>query len=191
MIAKRQQGFTLIELSVVVMIVATIAAMSVLAINQAFGRRYSSEADKLLIWLQQLAEYSALQGAAYGVVTETVETTNLTQLRAVIYYRKRWVAVTAPMPFELSTDARIDWLVQLDEDDPLLPQQEEQSRDLVGLGAVDSEQEELLLPAMAFLSDGYMEPQGEMRLSFDSDEIAFNYSWGESGASILMERLQP
>ena len=62
MIAKRQQGFTLIELSVVVMIVATISAMSVLAINQAFGRRYSSEADQLLIWLQQLAEYSALQG---------------------------------------------------------------------------------------------------------------------------------
>lgn len=191
MIAKRQQGFTLIELSVVVMIVATISAMSVLAINQAFGRRYSSEADKLLIWLQQLAEYSALQGAAYGVVTETVEQTNLTQLRAVIYYRKRWVAVTAPMPFELSTDARVDWLVQLDEDDPLLPQQEEQNRDLVGLGAVNSEQEELLLPAMAFLPDGYIEPQGEMRLSFDSDDIEFNYSWGESGASILMERLQP
>lgn len=191
MIAKRQQGFTLIELSVVVMIVATISAMSVLAINQAFGRRYSSEADQLLIWLQQLAEYSALQGAAYGVVTETVEQTNLTQLRAVIYYRKRWVAVTAPMPFELSTDARVDWLVQLDEDDPLLPQQEEQNRDLVGLGAVNSEQEELLLPAMAFLPDGYIEPQGEMRLSFDSDDIEFNYSWGESGASILMERLQP
>ena len=68
---KPQRGFTLIELSVVVMIVATMAAMSVLAINQAFARRYSSEADKLLVWLQQLAEYSALQGAAYGVITET------------------------------------------------------------------------------------------------------------------------
>ena len=52
---KPQRGFTLIEMSVVVMIVATMAAMSVLAINQAFARRYSSEADKLLVWLQQLA----------------------------------------------------------------------------------------------------------------------------------------
>ncbi|MDA8920455.1 type II secretion system GspH family protein [Porticoccaceae bacterium] len=68
---KRQRGFTLIELSVVIMIVATMAAMSVLAINQAFDRRYSSEADRLLVWLEQLAEYSALQGAAYGVITET------------------------------------------------------------------------------------------------------------------------
>jgi len=188
---KRQQGFTLIELSVVVMIVATMAAMSVLAINQAFGRRYSSEADKLHIWLQQLAEYSALRGAAYGVVTETPELTDLTQLRAVIYYRKRWVAVTVPQPFELSDDAQIDWMVQLDEVDPLLPQEEQQGRDLVGLGTVDAEPEELLLPEMAFLPDGYIEPEGKMRLSFSSDDVEFNYYWGEAGAGVVLERLQP
>ena len=67
---KRQQGFTLIELSVVVMIVATMAAMSVLAINQAFGRRYSSEADKLHIWLQQLA---VLQMCTRGCKTSVSE----------------------------------------------------------------------------------------------------------------------
>jgi len=188
---KRQQGFTLIELSVVVMIVATMAAMSVLAINQAFGRRYSSEADKLHIWLQQLAEYSALRGAAYGVVTETPELTDLTQLRAVIYYRKRWVAVTVPQPFELSDDAQIDWMVQLDEVDPLLPQEEQQGRDLVGLGTVDAEPEELLLPEMAFLPDGYIEPEGKMRLSFSSNDVEFNYYWGEAGAGVMLERLQP
>ncbi len=188
---KRQQGFTLIELSVVVMIVATMAAMSVLAINQAFGRRYSSEADKLHIWLQQLAEYSALRGAAYGVVTETPELTDLTQLRAVIYYRKRWVAVTVPQPFELSDDAQIDWMVQLDEVDPLLPQEEQQGRDLVGLGTVDAEPEELLLPEMAFLPDGYIEPEGKMRLSFSSNDVEFNYYWGEAGAGVVLERLQP
>ena len=188
---KRQQGFTLIELSVVVMIVATMAAMSVLAINQAFGRRYSSEADKLHIWLQQLAEYSALRGAAYGVITETPELTDLTQLRAVIYYRKRWVAVTVPQPFELSDDAQIDWMVQLDEVDPLLPQEEQQGRDLVGLGTVDAEPEELLLPEMAFLPDGYIEPEGKMRLSFSSNDVEFNYYWGEAGTGVVLERLQP
>ena len=188
---KRQQGFTLIELSVVVMIVATMAAMSILAINQAFGRRYSSEADKLHIWLQQLAEYSALRGAAYGVVTETPELTDLTQLRAVIYYRKRWVAVTVPQPFELSDDAQIDWMVQLDEVDPLLPQEEQQGRDLVGLGTVDAEPEELLLPEMAFLPDGYIEPEGKMRLSFSSNDVEFNYYWGEAGTGVVLERLQP
>jgi prepilin-type N-terminal cleavage/methylation domain-containing protein len=39
---NRQRGFTLIEVAVVVMIVATISAMSLLAINQAFDRRYSN-----------------------------------------------------------------------------------------------------------------------------------------------------
>ena len=92
---KRQRGFTLIEVAVVVMIVATISAMSLLAINQAFDRRYSNEADRLLIWLQQLSERSALEGAAYGVVTEELESAAI-QLRAVVYYRMRWVAVTSP-----------------------------------------------------------------------------------------------
>jgi prepilin-type N-terminal cleavage/methylation domain-containing protein len=189
--AKRQQGFTLIELSVVVMIVATMAAMSVLAINQAFDRRYSSEADKLLTWLQQLAEYSALQGAAYGVIAQTSELSELTQLRAVIYYRKRWVAVVAPQPFDLSDDARIDWLVQQDDDNPLLPQEEQQGRDLTGLGAMEAEQEQLLLPEIAFLPDGYIEPQGDMRLSFGSSEVEYSFQWGEAGAQIQMRRVQP
>ena len=188
---KRQQGFTLIELAVVVMIVAAISAMSVLAINQAIGRRYSSEADRLLNWLQQLAENSALQGAAYGVVEEAQELTDLTQLRAVIYYRKRWVALTAPSPFQLSDDAQLDWLVQADESDPLLPQSEKDSRDLVGLGAVRGSDEKLLLPEIAFLPDGYIEPQGEMRLSFSSTDTEFNYEWGEAGYNLLMERVQP
>ena len=146
---------------------------------------------KLHIWLQQLAEYSALRGAAYGVVTETPELTDLTQLRAVIYYRKRWVAVTVPQPFELSDDAQIDWMVQLDEVDPLLPQEEQQGRDLVGLGTVDAEPEELLLPEMAFLPDGYIEPEGKMRLSFSSNDVEFNYYWGEAGTGVVLERLQP
>ena len=36
---RRQAGFTLIEISVVVIILATISAMSLFAINQAFDRR--------------------------------------------------------------------------------------------------------------------------------------------------------
>ena len=188
---ERQQGFTLIELVVVVMIVATISGMAVLSINQAFNRRYSSEAEKLHIWMQQLAENSALQGAAYGGVTEADEVSKLSKLRAVIYYRNRWVAVTAPAPFELSDEAELDWLVQTPpEDEALLPQQQEDS-DLVGLGSGNSSADELLLPEIAFLPDGYIEPQGEMRLSFKSTDMQFSYHWGEAGSTVLMERLQP
>jgi len=82
-------------------------------------------------------------------------------------------------------------MVQLDEVDPLLPQEEQQGRDLVGLGTVDAEPEELLLPEMAFLPDGYIEPEGKMRLSFSSNDVEFNYYWGEAGAGVVLERLQP
>ena len=117
------------------MIVATISAMSLLAINQAFDRRYSNEAEKLHIWLQQLGERSSLEGAAYGVMTEWLTTEGLVteepesfraiQLRAVVYYRMRWVAVTSPEPFILSDGSSIDWLVDsVNESEQLLPQEE-------------------------------------------------------------------
>ena len=170
---RQQQGFTLIEMLVVVMIVATISAMSVLAISQAFGRRYVAEADRLLIWLQQLSENAALQGSAYGVISDEMESGS--QLRAVIYYRNRWVAVTAPAPFPLSDDAVLNWLVAFDEDEQLLPQQQEDSS-LANSGELD--EDKLLLPEIAFLPDGYIEPQGTIELSFTNSEETFVYRWG-------------
>ena len=187
--ARRQNGFTLIEIVVVVMIVATISAMSVLAINQAFGRRYASEADNLLIWLQQLAENSSLQGAAYGVVTEPgdVKTQTPTQLRAVIYYRQRWVAVTAPAPFVLSEDASIDWLINSYGEDELLPQQNIANPRSTGDEQEKIDEEEFLLPEVAFLPDGYLEPQGQIQLSFDASDSTFIFRWEDQGSGITME----
>ncbi|MBT7375273.1 MAG: prepilin-type N-terminal cleavage/methylation domain-containing protein [Porticoccaceae bacterium] len=187
--ARRQNGFTLIEIVVVVMIVATISAMSVLAINQAFGRRYASEADNLLIWLQQLAENSSLQGAAYGVVTEPgdVKIQTPTQLRAVIYYRQRWVAVTAPAPFVLSEDASIDWLINSYGEDELLPQQNIANPGSTGGEQEKIDEEEFLLPEVAFLPDGYLEPQGQIQLSFDASDSTFIFRWEDQGSGITME----
>ena len=65
---SRQGGFTLIEISVVVIILATISAMSLFAINQAFDRRYKSQADNLLVWLNQLSDQAALEAVPYGVM---------------------------------------------------------------------------------------------------------------------------
>lgn len=174
MIARQyQRGFTLIEMLVAVMIVAALSAMSIMAINQAFDRRYVAEADRLLIWLQQLGENSALQGAAYGVVSEVGDAG--AQLRAVIYYRNRWVAVTMPAPFPLSDDATLNWLVDSVGDKQLLPQQADIGS--IDIAAEDENEDDLLIPEIAFLPDGYIEPAGEIVLSFAAMEKKFIYRW--------------
>ena len=174
MIARQyQRGFTLIEMLVAVMIVAALSAMSILAINQAFDRRYVAEADRLLIWLQQLGENSALQGAAYGVISEAEDTG--TQLRAVIYYRNRWVAVTMPAPFPLSDDATLNWLVDSVDDEQLLPQQTDIGP--MDISTESDSEDDLLVPEIAFLPDGYIEPSGELVLSFAAMEKKFIYRW--------------
>lgn len=174
MIARQyQRGFTLIEMLVAVMIVAALSAMSILAINQAFDRRYVAEADRLLIWLQQLGENSALQGAAYGVVGEAGDAG--TQLRAVIYYRNRWVAVTMPAPFPLSDDATLNWLVDSIDDEQLLPQQTDIGP--MDIATESDSEDDLLVPEIAFLPDGYIEPSGELVLSFAAMEKKFIYRW--------------
>ena len=178
---NRQSGFTLIEVAVVVTIVATISAMSLLAINQAFDRRYANEADRLLIWLQQLGERSALEGAAYGVIKERSESAT-GQLRAVVYYRARWVAVTSPQPFILSDDATIDWFIDsANESEELLRQQEP-------LFDAQGAEIERLLPEIAFLPDGYIEPKAELQLGFESITERYNYHWDEAFSGIVMER---
>ena len=189
MIARQyQRGFTLIEMLVAVMIVAALSAMSILAINQAFDRRYVAEADRLLIWLQQLGENSALQGAAYGVISEAGDTG--TQLRAVIYYRNRWVAVTVPAPFPLSDDATLNWLVDSVGDEQLLPQQADIGP--MDIAAEDDESEDdLLIPEIAFLPDGYIEPSGELVLSFAAMEKKFIYRWTDESQMSAPLSLEP
>ena len=181
---RREQGFTLIEIMVVLMVIAIMSAMSLLALNQASDRRYETEADKLLIWLQQISERASLEGAAYGIVPESEGDDSLvtiTRLRVVVYYRMRWVAVSAPEPFLLEDDATLQWLVDDTEADELLPQ-EDQATNKYG------DDVERLLPEMAFLPDGYIEPKAEIVLSFDSFKSSYVYLWDDEASTMVMER---
>jgi hypothetical protein len=69
----------------------------------------------------------------------------------------------------------LNWLVAFDEDEQLLPQQQEDSS-LANSGELD--EDKLLLPEIAFLPDGYIEPQGTIELSFTNSEETFVYRWG-------------
>jgi prepilin-type N-terminal cleavage/methylation domain-containing protein len=175
---RRQTGFTLIEISVVVVILATVSAMSLFAINQAFDRRYQSQAENLLVWLNQLSEQAALEGVAYGILDNASEKKPAAALQPVAYFRQHWFVTSYPEPFPLENEARAEWTVyrnsSLDEiDDPLL------------------EEENALMPLVAMLPDGYMEPAGELRLTFASSPLTYSYKWDEQTASMIMLKSAP
>ena len=197
-----QRGFTLIEIMVVVFILATLSLMAVLAVNQADDRRFSNEAEKLLIWLNQLSEFSAMQGAAYGIVTESetdkkakntsrlISVSAPVRLRAAVYYRNRWLAVTFPEPFELQQGSNIDWLPDNSAEEPLFYQQAAQrTREEILEGKEDTtdDQEDLLQPPMAFLPDGYVEPKGEIELSFEDYDRRYLLAWDDERSGMVIK----
>jgi type II secretory pathway pseudopilin PulG len=173
---------------VVVMIIATMSAISLLALNQASDRRYETEADKLLIWLQQISERASLEGAAYGIVPESdperegeATPSAIIRLRVVVYYRMRWVAVSAPEPFLLEDGATVHWLLEDAETEELMPQGDQMTNRY-------GDEIERLLPEMAFLPDGYIEPKAEIVLSFDSFERTYVYLWNDDTSAMALER---
>jgi len=191
---RNQTGFTLIEIMVVIVVIALVTGMSVVAFNQAGERRFPSEAEKLSIWLNQLSEFSQMQGAAFGIVGESVGKSKRTaRLRATIYYRNRWVAVAFPEPFALGDTAKIEWLMDDLEEKPFLYQQaapptsEEMEKGDVGLA---EDEDDFLQPEIAFLPDGYVEPQGRIELSFENSDKAYSFYWDGESSRILMESIK-
>jgi prepilin-type N-terminal cleavage/methylation domain-containing protein len=190
---RKQTGFTLIEIMVVILVIALVTGMSVLAVNQAGERRFSNEAEKLSIWLNQLSEYSLMQGAAYGIVGESVgKSKRIATLRATIYYRNRWVAVSFPEPFTLGDTTKIEWLMDDLEEKPFLYQQaprpslKDKDEEKVDANLAE-DKEDFLQPEISFLPDGYVQPQGRIELSFENSEKAYSFFWDKESSRILME----
>ncbi len=187
---KYSKGFTLIELLVVVAIVVILALASIIAVNQSADRRYPAEAEKLLIWLQQIAQRSSLEGAAYGLVAKIEEDSQATiELQPVIYYRKRWLEVSSPEPFVIDHNGIITWDMESIDGDELMAQSRSVRPQIDQRGEVE-EEEDLLLPEIAFLPDGYVEPEGVMQLSFNAYKNAFNYQWDDSTNRMIMELVE-
>ena len=185
-----QQGYTLIEIMVVIAVLALIATIPVGSINQALNRRYSSEAEQFSIWLNQLSDMAVIQGAAFGVVGEVnPKTKTITQLNPAIYYRNKWVKVSFPEPYNPGEGALITWVDEAPEDGPLFIQQQPATE----ISSNDSEllsskEKKLLTPFIAFLPDGYVEPEVNITLRYENYEIIYNYSWDIENLRIRMDK---
>ena len=187
---RHQKGYTLIEIMVVIAVIALIAAVAATSINQTLNRRYSSEAEKLSIWLNQLADFAIMQGAAFGVLSKTdKKTKKTTQLSAVMYYRNQWVEVSFPEPYEFGEGASIAWLADDSDKKPLVYQQAAlPTREEIEEGLEVKDEDDFFFFFMAFLPDGDIEPEGVIELNYESNEISYSYNWDSEELRIKMEK---
>jgi len=185
-----QRGYTLIEIMVVIAVLALIATVAVGSINQTLNRRYSSEAEQFLIWLNQMSDMAVMQGAAFGVVGEVnKKTKKITQLNAAIYYRNKWVKVTFPEPYIPGEGATISWVDDTPESEPLFFQQQPETETSNNDSELSSSQEKkLITPFIAFLPDGYVEPKLDVILRYENYKIIYNYSWDIENLRIRMDK---
>ena len=175
---SRQSGFTLIEIAVVVIILATISAISLFAINQAFDRRFVSQADNLLVWFNQLSDQAALEAVPYGVMDNRQEAEEPVRFfKVVAYYRQYWLPVKYPESFTMEEGTRIEWVISAAEN-------YDQDYDSV------YDDENMPVPVIAMMPDGYMEPRAEMILSFDASSVKFRYYWDDKSGSMAMSRVR-
>ena len=182
---KRIAGFTLIEMLVVVGIVALLSTITMVALNQSADRRYPAEAEKLSIWLDQISQLSVLEGAAYGLVSQADEQTGaLSELKPVIYYRKRWLQVSSPESFVVAHNGNLQWNLESIDQDEFMPQS--RSRGFYG-PSYQQEEEEFDVPDVVFLPDGYALPRGSLQLMFENYGMTFIFRWDEEQARIIMQ----
>ncbi|PCJ42768.1 MAG: hypothetical protein COA71_04505 [SAR86 cluster bacterium] len=172
MLNPKQQGFTLIEIMVVVFIIATMAGLSFFALNQASDRRYSSQAEDFLVWLEQLSDLAMLEGSAYGV------TANAQAFQAVVFYNYAWYEVTMPEPFYFDEDVRLS----------LIESNESEGRTITQSNNSSNRSSSALLPDIVMHPDGYIEPDANLSLAFDNYSPKFIYHQEESGFSLTIER---
>jgi hypothetical protein len=166
-----------------------IATVAVGSINQAMNRRYASEAEQLSIWLNQMSDMAIIQGAAFGVLAEAdKKSEKITQLNAAIYYRNKWVKVSFPDPYVLGKGAIVSWTEETLEDESLFFQQKTEVEDFSNeLELKTKEEKKLLTPFIAFLPDGYVEPEVDMILRYENYEITYSYSWDVDYFQIRMD----
>ena len=68
-----------------------------------------------------------------------------------------------------------------------MPQSQSRRAEFESEGELQEQDDEFLLPEIAFLPDGYIEPQGQIVLSFQFYERAFNYQWDDTASKMVME----
>ena len=173
---KSQRGFTLIELLVVAAILVTLFAVVTYSIYQSSERRYFSESERLLAWINLIFEHAKLEGAVYGILpsSEAIDS-SLTSLHPALYYRREWLETKVPNTFVINHNG----YVRFDQD----------GESLTKSFVVDDKVIEIeRSPFVIFFPDGYLEPRDIMSLSFPEVNLSFVFKWNSEKSIIEVER---
>lgn len=156
---------------VVVFIIAIMAGLSFFALNQASDRRYSSQAEDFLVWLEQLSDLAMLEGTAYGVSPSE------DGFQAAVFYNYAWYRVSLPEPFNFNDDAKLAF-VENNQGDAKIINRNNNSRN----------NSSALLPDIIMLPDGYIEPDADISLVFENFSPVFIYRHESDGINLVIER---
>lgn len=173
---SKQSGFTLIEIMVVVFIIAIMAGLSFLALNQASDRRYTSQAEDFLSWLEQLSDMAMLEGTAYGIFPDEEG------LQAVVFFNYGWYRVSTPEPFRFQDEVALSLMNGEGVDASLI------NKARGARGNVNAAVSPVILPDIIMLPDGYMEPDLDLSLAFENFSPLFKYHQNDEGISLVLER---
>ena len=143
--------------------------LSFFAVNQAGDRRYTSQAEDFLVWLEQLSDMAMLEGTAYGISGDE------DGLQALVYFNYNWYRVSVPAAFQFQDTVELS----------LMNGQQAKSINDSGTGADGSR---IVVPDIIMLPDGYMDPSPDLALAFENFSPVFRYHQSDTGFSLVLDR---
>ena len=187
---RNQRGFTLIELLVVSAIVVILFTSVIYSVSQSSERRYVSESERLMIWINLVFEHAMLEGAVYGIMSDfDAETRESTALTPVIYYRNQWLKTEIPSRFLLDHKGYISFGKDNEELVGRLIADEVLLEDVQSISLEESDTEKESSPFILLFPDGYLEPQEMMTLSFLETDTKFTFRWNAEESNIQKTRI--
>jgi hypothetical protein len=133
-----------------------------------FCRRLSRQADDLQAWLDDLANRSLLEGAAYGIriVDDRVQ--------AMVFFRNHWFITDDPEAFAFGEDVEIRLLVA----DKPPPQ-----------ATLGLDERKAPLPLVAVMPSGEFVPDGRLEINSEGSDGGYRLSWSHDRPGIRVDRL--
>lgn len=141
-----QDGFTLIEIMVVLIIVALMGALLVFGFEQVLDRRKSAATEKVFKWLQSASDTAAFRSTVVGVTQKE------NQLMLLAFYQDSWYKLADHEPLDVNEEISIQW------SESLIKNNELQAKEF------ESDDESYQSPYVIILPTGEVLPEGSINI---------------------------